>query len=259
MLTVIARDHSAIYTLQSILTACPRHQVYLVRADNNTDALLDKYVKQRWFAGIGELDNPTLENLYHHTREKGYTGMGICLEGGVLVQRDPYEVMPPFERATEHSVIYASRYIYDRFSQLGKEAYRSLGIDLEADPSCNRNTHFQAIHYSRPLDPENCLLLPRSSCVGYDPLIGDYFGGREVLRHSVFAEEAAVMDFYPQAIKDAQETIYCYGAPLERYLDVARSIQSYLPPGELEAIERNARKSAFIAPLRTTIRHATGA
>ncbi|HWT40131.1 MAG TPA: hypothetical protein VN081_02565 [Dongiaceae bacterium] len=250
-LAVIVTDPYAVLTLESIKKAIPGYDPYVVFVGYHPIAV-DKYLEGRHdirrTANIPAFDvKSVFQALQHMTK-----GIMLCVDGGCLVLKDPSRHLPKL--AGNHSVSSAisREYMYGR-RMLHNKHYKAIGVSLDDD----RNPHVSCHNLDKPFNGEEFGFLDTPLRFSADPLISNFFHGREWVRHSTEATQAAVIDYLPQALDPNISVKEVYAYPLDIYAFFANRVKDYLPPDAVAAMVRNGRRSKIIAPLRKIIKPAT--
>jgi hypothetical protein len=130
--------------------------------------------------------------------------------------------------------------------------YKAIGVPLDDD----RNPHVTCHNLDREFNSTDFGYLNTALRFSTDPLICNFFQGRERVRHSTEATQAAVIDFLPQALDPKTTTKEAYAYPLDIYAFFADRLREYLPEDAVKEMVRNGRRTKVIAPLRKIIKPA---
>jgi hypothetical protein len=247
-IAVIVADQYAVLTLESIKKAMPGYDPYIVYVGFRPPqvvAYLEGHHDTKRTLSLNAFDVPSLFAVL----KKATNGPMLCVEGGMLVLKDPSIFLPIPERMGECSTALSREYMYGR--RMGQTRnYQVLDISLSDDQTPRVTYH----DLDKEFVGDKFIHLHTSLRFGADPLIENFFGGRECIRHATEATTAAVIDFLPQALNPETSVIETYSYPLDIYAFFAERLKAFLPPDAIAAMRRNGRRSSIISPLRKIIR-----
>jgi len=249
-LAVIVTDPYAVLTLESIRKALPGYDPYIVYVGHRPIPV-EKYLEgrhdHRRTASLPAFDVPSVFKALKYLTK----GRMLCVDGGCLVLKDPSRFLPKLDGEHPVSTAISREYMYGR-RMLHNKHYRAIGISLEDD----RNPHVTCHNLDKAFHAEEFGYLNTSLRFSTDPLISNFFHGREWVRHSTEATQAAVIDYLPQALDPNTTVEETYAYPLDIYAYFANRLKDFLPADAVKAMERNGRRSKIIAPLRKIIKPA---
>jgi hypothetical protein len=169
----------------------------------------------------------------------------LVIDSGMLLLKDPSKHLPKLPADHTYSSMVSRLYMYTR-RMLNNRSYKAIGVDTKDDlnPSA-------ALHYTHnEFNGTKIGHLDTKFRFGPDPLVENFFGGREWVRHAQEACQACVIDFLPQALNHNSSVVEAYAYPFDIYSYFAEKAKPWIPPGAYREMVRNGKRSGIIAPLR---------